>query len=131
MAVEILAEEVIRLRNAEAMLARDSEKHRADMVDAEELSKMQHAQAFGAGVDHGAAQWQPIETAPKDGTSILLLRDDEAVAGFWANESYDDIYHWVFLNQTNPNVKFGIDGMVELNAFNAMRGPTHWKPITE
>jgi hypothetical protein len=27
--------------------------------------------------------WQPIETAPKDGTRILLFIEDQAIEGYW------------------------------------------------
>jgi len=48
---------------------------RADLVDAAmEQAKMHHAQAFSAGADL-APQWQPIETAPKDGTAILACAE--------------------------------------------------------
>lgn len=45
---------------------------RADLVHADaELAKQHHAEVFGAGVDL-SPQWQPIDTAPKDGTVVDL-----------------------------------------------------------
>jgi hypothetical protein len=51
-----------------------------------------------------AAQWQPIETAPRDGTDVLLLRNPPyppIVAGFYDNgevegwASYDHPNGWI------------------------------------
>lgn len=50
-------------------------------------------------------EWQPIETAPKNGTRILLIRigyDDAAICGSWDfyNEDYawqDDARHFDFI----------------------------------
>ena len=39
----------------------------------------------GAGVVDG---WQPIETAPKDGSNILLLRGGRCVVGYWDTDKY-------------------------------------------
>jgi len=51
--------------------------------------------------------WQPIETAPKDGTLILLSRKHSMVVGYWNDE-------W-------ETWKFHIDGL-----FNSA---THWQPL--
>ena len=64
-----------------------------------------------------ASIWQPIETAPKDGTWILLASkdDDEGLAiqsGFWGDGFY---YGW----RDFKNDSCGIGGFE----------PTHWMPL--
>ena len=57
-------------------------------------------------------EWQPIETAPKDGTRVLLARRDwlESMAlGFWS----DDLGEWK-----------SVIGASFL-------GATHWAPLPE
>lgn len=59
---------------------------------------------FGFDTGHGhatrAPQWQPIESAPKDGTRLMLWdsrNDGYAVTGAWVAGSVDDhetITHW-------------------------------------
>jgi len=55
-------------------------------------------------------EWQPIDTAPKDGTTILA-----------------------FSKATGAITMLWIDGrFCDPVSFSSMReGPTHWKPITE
>jgi hypothetical protein len=55
-------------------------------------------------------QWQPIETAPKDGLSVLLYEDFEPAicAGYWGLESEAWISH---------------------RSQSFWRPPTHWMPI--
>jgi hypothetical protein len=61
------------------------------------------------------SEWQPIETAPKDGTFIILARFNE---GFAEEVSGGD---W------NQYPKLGQHG---LNGFEAwITSPTHWMPI--
>lgn len=64
-------------------------------------------------------EWQPIETAPKDGTYILLLGDSgytttpyRVAVGCWV-EGYRDF--WI----THSNDAFTDDG----------EPPTHWMPL--
>ncbi|MBB3997206.1 hypothetical protein GGR04_001027 [Aureimonas pseudogalii] len=63
------------------------------------------------------SDWQPIETAPKDGSTILLAR-------FMADEVQVSTGSW------NLYPVLGEDGF---NGFNGYldRAPTHWMPVPE
>lgn len=67
------------------------------------------------------SEWQPIETAPRDGTIILLVDGGNQVwgpyAGAWVGKN--DHYPWVFL-----------DPDIELNGM-PPSGFTHWMPLPE
>lgn len=60
--------------------------------------------------------WQPIETAPKD-ESVLLLMDDEVFSGFYSDGGF-----WVF-----PYA--GYHGCGCCGDTNDQ--PTHWMPLPE
>lgn len=63
------------------------------------------------------AEWQPIETAPKDGNVIILAdHRGRVVASCWTG---DEEYPWEFL-----------DGSDTTNGWDAHR-PTHWQPLPE
>lgn len=59
-----------------------------------------HAAALLSAIDSPAPQWQPIESAPKDGTRLMLWDSRAggyAVTGAWVAGSADDhetITHW-------------------------------------
>jgi hypothetical protein len=58
--------------------------------------------------------WRPIETAPKDGTRILLGCNAEVDAGrYWRSE-----------NQRNPRERWVWNGWPKYQ-------PTHWKPLPD
>lgn len=65
--------------------------------------------------------WQPIETAPKDGTVILLAHSGRVLAGYYAlaqdamKVEADRKYPWEFLDPTNGT--------------NAISNPTRWQPM--
>lgn len=66
-------------------------------------------------------EWQPIETAPKDGTRILLLRPErEPTCGRWDDEKYANKPepHW-----TDDNARLW--GRRDTKT----RTPTHWMPL--
>lgn len=55
--------------------------------------------------------WQPIETAPKDGTRVLLYRPGEQIIGYWWRGADDE--YW--------NAARGLE----------FYGPTHWRSLPE
>ncbi len=65
-------------------------------------------------------KWQPIETAPKDGT-VVILADDSSVypQGWWRMRK-----GWVFLD-TN------VEGPDYTNGWVKGYGPTHWMPLPD
>jgi len=80
----------------------------------------------------GINEWQPIETAPKDGTSILLHNNialgikgkkakecddtNTVVGAWWANEGEEEEGEWIcYMSMVrDPNCPFD---------------PTHWMPL--
>jgi hypothetical protein len=72
--------------------------------------------------------WQPIETAPKDGTRIILTDGRLVEAGAYAPNIHGDDFPWAFVDDYQ-----GIDTIngsvgVEVNAFKAGHA-THWRPL--
>lgn len=69
--------------------------------------------------------WQPIKTAPKDGSLILLADIDlyhrpQVFAARW-DEAGDIKYPWAFLDLDSVRAPM-------LNRMMAGMGPTHWMP---
>lgn len=54
--------------------------------------------------------WQPIETAPKDGTEILVYSDGRVISTFWS---------------------FCAEDWVDVLRGYTMRDPTHWMSLPE
>jgi hypothetical protein len=61
-------------------------------------------------------EWQPIETAPKDFSAVILYdpetrRNNQVGEGYYAPEEYDadDLWHW--------------------SSDNSIAYPTHWMPL--
>lgn len=74
-----------------------------------------------------AAQWQPIETAPRDRTEVLLLVRGEQCVGY-RSEEYDT---WV---ASPPAARSGfrtaiIVGPLQFADKVVVEGPTKWKPL--
>ena len=71
------------------------------------------------------SEWQPIETAPKDGASFLA---------WFADEERVDWCHWQAARY--PGMPEGRDmpegwrdGFITVYAADDPRGPSHWMPI--
>lgn len=60
--------------------------------------------------------WQPIETAPKDGSFILLLTPYGIIQGHWNDDCW------------NQNV---CDSTYEMACAVISADPTHWMPLPE
>ncbi|CAJ0737813.1 hypothetical protein R16034_00857 [Ralstonia edaphis] len=94
--------------------------------------------AWLACYQHLAPQWQPIETAPRDGTMIMLGRpaiedcDAISVPGFWMDAVDDGIdfmggdagFVDVNFQQFSGGRTFG-----DLASQYAANQPTHWMPL--
>lgn len=72
--------------------------------------------------------WQPIETAPRDGTVILLARGAGVYAAYWhpakgcaVVAEHDKKFPWAFIDPTNGWNGYSDD----------KNGPTHWMPLPE
>ena len=72
------------------------------------------------------SEWQPIETAPKDGTTILLYRPDalpwgRVTPGKWEEQKYH--------KRPAPfwEIWYKIGGAYESRTWE----PTHWMPLPE
>jgi hypothetical protein len=61
--------------------------------------------------------WQPIESAPKDGTIVLLHGGRTTTAGSY--QPNNKKYPWVFLEDCGPD---------RVNQWEE-KGPTHWMPL--
>jgi hypothetical protein len=75
--------------------------------------------AYLMGKAAGASTWQPIETAPKDGTNVLLVnRRGNIAAGLWRDGLFGERGGWWLRGGNAPNT-----------FFNDHHGPTHWMPL--
>lgn len=81
-----------------------------------------------------ATSWQPIETAPKDGTVVLLTDSSFVAAGFYA--SWGTRHPWRFIDSTSEAITCCCDheepGRIFSNGWmDGPDGPTHWMPLPE
>lgn len=73
------------------------------------------------------SEWQPIHTAPTDGTVVILYGDSLIAAGWYDPHGN---YGWCFLD--DPEVQFDDDkDYIVPNAWLKKSGPSHWMPLPE
>ena len=75
------------------------------------------------------SKWQPIETAPKDGTKILVYKNK---IRFGSNE-YDHFYFGLNVYDHYIEIAYWTDYGCKIDAFAPLfdKDPTHWMPLPE
>lgn len=77
-------------------------------------------------------QWQPIETAPRDGTTILLAADGNVIAA-WFNDAFAP-FPWVFVSDIRESLAGCCDhemtGRLYADGY-PLSVPTHWMPLPD
>lgn len=80
------------------------------------------------------SEWQPIDTAPRDGTEILLFGACGCRVGYFDTEFNDEPYGtrpysgwWSFEGEISPEFPAWRD----LDVIEAKNPPTHWMPLPE
>ena len=71
------------------------------------------------------SEWQPIETAPKDGTHILAYRLPVGIR-FTNNTNPPTVVHW-FDDSDEPGFYTSVNERAPEHPFN----PTHWMPLPD
>ncbi len=75
------------------------------------------------------SEWQPIETAPKDGTDVLVyfgtmgVRQVSWCAPHWAEHDEKDYWSWCV--DDNKHSPYALRGYSDTGP----RAPTHWMPL--
>ena len=73
---------------------------------------------------YDANKWMPIETAPKDGSAILLF---EVISFDYSDKTENYVFSGCYNERRNPKF-YGTEWeCLEYSAFN--RYPTHWMPL--
>lgn len=72
-------------------------------------------------------QWQPIETAPKDGTLVLIYIDGSPEFGYYQNSDYACFTGWYIPN--NGDYYDGGYGKAYKAGDGEYNLPTYWAPL--
>lgn len=75
-------------------------------------------------------EWQPIKTAPKDGTEVLLFGTDERgrrsiAPGRWVMETRDE---WETIVDTADEIR-KVRIVKDISDWSGPTYPTHWMPL--
>lgn len=81
----------------------------------------------------GEDGWRSIETAPKDGSIIILTNGREVFAGAWEARIKGDGFPWLLVEDVSTHQPHGCcdmedDERIEVNGWPAT-APTHWMPL--
>lgn len=75
-------------------------------------------------------EWQPIESAPKDGSDVLFYAEGKVWVGHWWHDTSPDDY-----GHTEPDcfvmVPIGMDWNGADLKTDSQARPSHWMPLPE
>lgn len=80
------------------------------------------------------SEWQLIETAPKDGTPILLCVNKAdltiVIYGWWVGDQsmWAANYPWAFIDD-HEIIEADNEDFVRVNGVGVKSPPTHWMPL--
>lgn len=74
------------------------------------------------------SEWQPIESAPKDGTRIILTDDRNVEVGVWAPALHGDTFGWAFVDDFSVRETTDGNVAVEPNAWRT-EAVKRWMPL--
>jgi hypothetical protein len=72
--------------------------------------------------------WQPIETAPKDGTKFWGLNGEDAIAMFW-HPGFGEFVSG--FHRMTMAAGYTIDGQPFKDHSPEVHSPSHWMPLPE
>ena len=99
-------------------LQQENERQRFDILAMNQSLDLLREENERLRNDAELSEWQPIETAPKDGTDILVMTGETMHVVRWINIHGDFDYWAVDDNKHGP---FTLRG----------KAPTHWMPLPE
>ena len=99
-------------------LREENERQRFDILAMNQSLDLLREENERLKADAGLSEWQPIETAPKDGTDILVMTGETMHVVRWINIHGDFDYWAVDDNKHGP---FTLRG----------KAPTHWMSLPE
>ena len=76
------------------------------------------------------ARWQPIESAPTDGTTVLIVAEGRVVAAWFSRDFAP--FPWVFIDDKRQSLTgccdHELEGRVETNGY-PLGVPKFWMPL--
>lgn len=103
-----------------------------DGLEATDGNPMTNPLEFGHGIPEmksdEPSRWRPIETAPRDGTHVILAFGQDGVMEGWWEDGDPGPYPWKFVDRGVSGSPFA--GGEALNGAREVRGgPSHWQPL--
>jgi hypothetical protein len=78
------------------------------------------------------SEWQPIETAPRDGTNILVWVRGECAVAYWVKDAFGKCWGLSTPRHKDDPSKMRTYSTLGPRLWEGMvidEGPTHWRPL--